>query len=115
MFHGVLSEPSTTEEGRKENIKRATKLKHDEKNPCVKEHEMSFKCLEDNSYDRNSCGEYFENYKRCKDFWGNLRLERRRAGIVPNLPPPEEREQIKAEYLDRQRQKYQQRQQQQQQ
>lgn len=36
MFHGVLSEPSTTEEGRKENIKRATKLKHDEKNPCVK-------------------------------------------------------------------------------
>lgn len=36
------------------------------------EHEMSFKCLEDNSYDRNSCGEYFENYKRCKDFWVSL-------------------------------------------
>lgn len=33
---------------------------------------MSFKCLEDNSYDRNSCGEYFENYKRCKDFWVSL-------------------------------------------
>lgn len=36
MFHGVLSEPSTTEEGRQSNIKRASKLKHDEKNPCVK-------------------------------------------------------------------------------
>lgn len=36
MFHGVLHEPSTTEEGRQGNIKRATKLKHDEKNPCVK-------------------------------------------------------------------------------
>ena len=45
---------------------------------------------------------------------GNVRLERRRAGIVPNLPPAEERDQIKAEYLEEKRKKFQQQQQQQQ-
>ncbi|XP_063863472.1 coiled-coil-helix-coiled-coil-helix domain-containing protein 7-like isoform X1 [Scylla paramamosain] len=115
MFHGIWTEPSTTEEGRQKNIRRGSKLKHEEKNPCLKEHDMSFKCLEESSYNRNACGEYFENYKKCKEFWGNVRSERRRAGIVPHLPPAEERDKIKAEYLENRRRKYQQQQQQEQQ
>ncbi|XP_068202473.1 coiled-coil-helix-coiled-coil-helix domain-containing protein 7 isoform X2 [Palaemon carinicauda] len=101
MFSGVLGEPSKTEEERLKNIERTTKVLHDEKNPCIKEHTMSLKCLEDNDYDRNKCGWHFENYKKCQDFWSEIRVQRRRAGIKPNLPPVEERDEIKREYLEK--------------
>ncbi|XP_064109325.1 coiled-coil-helix-coiled-coil-helix domain-containing protein 7-like [Macrobrachium nipponense] len=103
MFSGVVREPSKTEEERLRFIERTTKLLHDEKNPCTKEHNQSYKCLEDNDYDRNMCAWYFENYKRCKEFWNDIRVQRRRAGIVPNLPPLEEREEIKRQHMERMR------------
>ncbi|KAK4299167.1 hypothetical protein Pmani_028544 [Petrolisthes manimaculis] len=75
----------------------------DEKNPCLKEQNQSFHCLTENNYNRNACAGYFENYKRCKDFWNEVRVTRRREGIQPNLPPAEEREQIKRDLLNKSR------------
>jgi len=40
------------------------------------------------------CFPVFQNYKNCKHFWGDISLERRRKGIIPYLPRPEERAEI---------------------
>uniref|UniRef100_A0A1E1WYI0 Coiled-coil-helix-coiled-coil-helix domain-containing protein 7 n=1 Tax=Amblyomma aureolatum TaxID=187763 RepID=A0A1E1WYI0_9ACAR len=74
-------------------------------NPCHKEQQLSMKCLEDNGYDYDKCQHYFENFKTCKGFWVRIMRDRRRKGIQPTLPPPEEREAIKAEHLKHQSQK----------
>ncbi|KAK8783951.1 coiled-coil-helix-coiled-coil-helix domain-containing protein 7 isoform X2 [Amblyomma americanum] len=74
-------------------------------NPCHKEQQLSMKCLDDNGYDYDKCQHYFDNFKACKGFWVGVMRERRRNGIKPVLPPPEEREAIKAEHLKRQSRK----------
>lgn len=78
-----------------------TKLKRDQEqfNACWKEHQLSQQCLDKNNYDYDKCTLYFKNYKSCKYFWANVISERRRNGIEPYMPSPEEREKIKAEYL----------------
>lgn len=38
-------------------------------NPCLKEQNLSYKCLGDNNYDKDKCQLEFENYKACKGFW----------------------------------------------
>lgn len=38
-------------------------------NPCLREQELSFKCLNKYNYDRDKCEVYFANYNNCKDFW----------------------------------------------
>lgn len=101
MFHGILGDPSKTEEERKENISKAAKVMHDEKNPCIKEYKLSLKCLDENNFNRGICVDYFENYKKCKEFWEDIRIQRRKAGIVPNLPTATERQQIKMEYMEK--------------
>ncbi|XP_037933865.1 coiled-coil-helix-coiled-coil-helix domain-containing protein 7 [Teleopsis dalmanni] len=68
-------------------------------NPCLKEQELSFKCLSQNNFEHEKCEVYFANYNKCKDFWNKVRLERRRNGIEPYLPPVEDRARIKAEYM----------------
>ncbi|KAH8405275.1 hypothetical protein KR222_001015 [Zaprionus bogoriensis] len=68
-------------------------------NPCLKEQELSFKCLNKTNFDREKCEVYFANYNNCKEFWNKVRSERRAKGIVPYLPPVEERAAIKAEYM----------------
>ncbi|ALC44787.1 CG4186 [Drosophila busckii] len=68
-------------------------------NPCLKEQELSFKCLHKNNFDRDKCEVYFVNYNNCKEFWNKVRSDRRAKGIVPYLPPVEERAEIKAEYM----------------
>ncbi|XP_076033237.1 coiled-coil-helix-coiled-coil-helix domain-containing protein 7 isoform X2 [Oratosquilla oratoria] len=103
MFNGIEVKRSKNEEERQNHIKNSSRLLQEEKNPCMKEHELSYKCLSENSFKREDCAFHFENYKRCKDFWSQVRLERRIAGIVPNLPPAEEREQIKREHLAKRR------------
>ncbi|PSN39410.1 hypothetical protein C0J52_18650 [Blattella germanica] len=100
MFNGA--ESFDQPESAKERIELRTKLrqlKNEVNNPCVKEHDMVFKCLDKNNYNYEKCNDYFENYKGCKNFWGRVRADRRKNGIVPNLPPPEEREKIRAEYV----------------
>lgn len=68
-------------------------------NPCVKELKLSYKCLDDNAFDRDKCGRHFENYKACKAFWNKVKSDRRHQNIRPHLPPPEERDQIKLEHM----------------
>ncbi|XP_060830014.1 coiled-coil-helix-coiled-coil-helix domain-containing protein 7 [Bombus pascuorum] len=68
-------------------------------NPCLREYNISWKCLEDNKYETNNCTMQFENYKLCKKFWKEVVFNRKVQDIKPYLPLPEEREQIKEEYL----------------
>ncbi|KAH8378806.1 hypothetical protein KR009_001433 [Drosophila setifemur] len=68
-------------------------------NPCLKEQDLSFKCLNKNNFDRDKCEFYFANYNNCKEFWNKVRADRRAKGIAPYLPPIEEREAIKSEYM----------------
>ncbi|ORX71585.1 cytochrome c oxidase-assembly factor cox-23, mitochondrial [Linderina pennispora] len=44
--------------------------------PCGIEAKASFKCLDDNNYDKSLCNEYFEAYRNCKQMWVR---ERRKA------------------------------------
>ncbi|XP_065168622.1 coiled-coil-helix-coiled-coil-helix domain-containing protein 7 [Atheta coriaria] len=69
-------------------------------NPCHKESDLTYKCLDDNNYDRDKCLKAMENYQLCKSFWGFVRTQRRREGKYPLLPPEEERDEIKKYYID---------------
>ncbi|XP_020798813.1 coiled-coil-helix-coiled-coil-helix domain-containing protein 7 [Drosophila serrata] len=68
-------------------------------NPCLKEQELSFKCLNKNNFDHEKCEVYFANYNNCKEFWNKVKSERRAKGIAPYLPPVEERDAIKTNYM----------------
>ncbi|XP_063983279.1 coiled-coil-helix-coiled-coil-helix domain-containing protein 7 [Diachasmimorpha longicaudata] len=68
-------------------------------NPCFEESEKTRKCLEKNNYDRDSCSPYFENFNQCKKFWNEVKWSRRAKGIQPELPHPDERPKIRAEYM----------------
>nr|CAD7454672.1 unnamed protein product [Timema tahoe] len=70
----------------------------------AKEHKMSLKCLDDSNYDSEKCSVYFANYKVCKQFWGDVKADRRNKGIVPALPLPEDRARVKEEFLEKRRQ-----------
>jgi len=70
-----------------------------EKDPCFMESKASMKCLQDFNFDRSRCGDYFDNYKACKQFWGAVHTARKRKGISPHLPPLEERQAIKERYI----------------
>lgn len=87
------------------------------------EQQLTYKCLNDALYDKEKCSVYFENYNSCKAFWvrtmedvlqsyrvlinphslfqNRIKTERRVKGILPNLPNVEERDAIKAEYMQR--------------
>jgi hypothetical protein len=71
----------------------------DEKDPCTAERNASMKCLSKNNYDNAACVLYFENYKKCKNFWHDVQTARRKAGLYPYLPPHSERDAIKTKFL----------------
>lgn len=81
----------------KNNNLAATKVSQD-KDPCYAENAKSMNCLSKNDYNYTKCGREFDNYKECKTFWMYVRLGRKRNGINPNLPPPDQREDFKKEY-----------------
>ncbi|KAJ8710019.1 hypothetical protein PYW07_009385 [Mythimna separata] len=68
-------------------------------NPCLKEQEMSYKCLSKNGYDNSKCEEYFDNYNTCKKFWGKVYKDRKAKGEYPYLPEVEDRAKIKEQYF----------------
>jgi len=74
------------------------KVLDEEKNPCIKEHLMSLKCMTSNI---KLCEPYFTNYTECQRFWDKVRSDRKWSGVKPHLPPPEEREEIKRQYQNR--------------
>ncbi|KAJ8669854.1 hypothetical protein QAD02_001113 [Eretmocerus hayati] len=80
---------------------KLVKLNNTESNPCVTEHELSFKCMSNNEYDKEICRDYLDNYNMCRSFWNSVRKDRRERSIYPELPPPEERDKIKAEFFQR--------------
>ncbi|XP_007889197.1 coiled-coil-helix-coiled-coil-helix domain-containing protein 7 [Callorhinchus milii] len=76
----------------------AQKLRDEDINPCLKETDGSKKCLEANNYNRDLCTYHFLRYKMCRKFWNNIMIERRKNGIIPNMPTAEERRTILEEY-----------------
>ncbi|XP_076300702.1 coiled-coil-helix-coiled-coil-helix domain-containing protein 7 [Lasioglossum baleicum] len=76
------------------------KMDQELNNPCLQEHFMSLKCLDNNNYVQKRCEPFFENYRLCKKFWANVMADRKSKGIKPLLPLPAERSKVKAEYLN---------------
>lgn len=62
--------------------------------PCLKEKQLSLKCLDANNYDYSKCQLAFENFKFCRQFWEEVRKYRRRFSVQPHMPAAEEREEI---------------------
>jgi len=96
--------PSKNPEERRVVIETASKHNSALSNPCLKEQEQSYKCLSQNNYDKDKCAHFFANYTACHKFWSKVQLDRRRKGIRPFLPRPEERDRIKEEYLQKKHQ-----------
>ncbi|XP_026332778.1 coiled-coil-helix-coiled-coil-helix domain-containing protein 7 [Hyposmocoma kahamanoa] len=69
-------------------------------NPCLKEQQMSYQCLDKNAFDQEKCQKYFDNYNTCKKFWGKIYSDRRARGIQPYLPNIEDRAKIKEDYMN---------------
>ncbi|XP_045505313.1 coiled-coil-helix-coiled-coil-helix domain-containing protein 7 [Colias croceus] len=68
-------------------------------NPCLKEQEQSYSCLNKNGFNQEKCELHFDNYNTCKKFWGKVYKDRKAKGLTPYLPEVSERESIKQEYL----------------
>lgn len=68
-------------------------------NPCLNEQQITYKCFDKFKYDKEKCELEMYNYKECKSFWNRVRADRKRKGIKPYLPEPEERQQIKLQYM----------------
>merc|ERR1712004_188408 len=83
---------------RKQQKSQPNKFEAEAKNPCLKESQLSVKCMNDNGFDKEKCYYHFLNYERCKKFWNAVQSDRRSKGISPLLPPLEERDKIKAEF-----------------
>ncbi|XP_046566793.1 coiled-coil-helix-coiled-coil-helix domain-containing protein 7-like [Haliotis rubra] len=86
------------ENERQNKIDRSTRQASADKNPCMTEQKMSYKCLDDNGYDREKCSKCFQNYRNCREFWSRIMTDRKKKGIVPALPPVEERDKVRTEY-----------------
>ncbi|XP_014666542.1 PREDICTED: cytochrome c oxidase-assembly factor COX23, mitochondrial-like [Priapulus caudatus] len=84
------------------NARRCKEQSGELNNPCYLEQKLTYKCLNNKNFDQEACNNYFVNYNNCKAFWNSVRIDRKRKGIQPNLPLPEDREQIKAEYMSKQ-------------
>ncbi|XP_012257934.1 coiled-coil-helix-coiled-coil-helix domain-containing protein 7 [Athalia rosae] len=87
------------EKQQRRSMKHVSNLNSEINNPCLKEHNLSQKCLSDNNYDGNQCQLYFLNYQNCTGFWHKVSLDRRKQGLEPYLPLPEDRAAIKESYL----------------
>ncbi|XP_075985373.1 coiled-coil-helix-coiled-coil-helix domain-containing protein 7 [Anticarsia gemmatalis] len=69
-------------------------------NPCLKEQEQSYACLNKNNFDQSKCEGYFDNYNTCKKFWGKVYRDRKAKGLYPYLPDIEDRPKIKEDYFN---------------
>lgn len=41
-------------------------------NNFFQEQNLTYKCLNDNNFDKEQCQAYYKNYQNCKDFWVGL-------------------------------------------
>jgi len=51
-------------------------------NPCLSASEASYKCLEENAYDKGKCQEFFDSYKSCKTKMLEDRRKQRMEGML---------------------------------
>ncbi|KAJ2712600.1 Mitochondrial copper homeostasis protein [Coemansia spiralis] len=49
--------------------------------PCAIEAKDSYKCLDENNYDKSMCASYFEAYRECKHLWVAERRKARLGGF----------------------------------
>ncbi|XP_055320049.1 coiled-coil-helix-coiled-coil-helix domain-containing protein 7 isoform X1 [Sitodiplosis mosellana] len=83
-----------------------------EADPCWKERQLMYKCLDENNYDKDKCEAYVKNGKYCKKFWVNfpsksfhsrfssaIADDRKQKMIFPSMPIGEEREKIREECM----------------
>lgn len=69
-----------------------------ENDPCFEEGQVSLDC-QTNYFD--SCAKEIENLKTCRTFWHNVKKDRKAKEIYPILPPIEERQEIKKQFMQR--------------
>uniref|UniRef100_A0A182M397 THAP-type domain-containing protein n=1 Tax=Anopheles culicifacies TaxID=139723 RepID=A0A182M397_9DIPT len=53
-------------------------------NPCLKEQELSYKCLSKNNFDHGKCELYYANYNNCKEFWNSKNGSLKYCVLCPN-------------------------------
>ncbi|XP_037085879.1 coiled-coil-helix-coiled-coil-helix domain-containing protein 7-like [Pollicipes pollicipes] len=91
---------ATNEAERQRNIRAGSQIS-ELNNPCLSEQSQVQKCMDKSGYDKEKCQLHMNNYNACKRFWGEVRRRRRKEGLEPELPPPEERAAIKKEFLSK--------------
>jgi len=98
MDKNACNLPKATNESERQRNIRAGSQMAELNNPCLNEQKQVQRCMDKSGYDKEKCQLHMNNYNTCKRFWGEVRVRRRREGLPP-LPPPEEREAIKKEFL----------------
>ncbi|OXU28512.1 hypothetical protein TSAR_007088 [Trichomalopsis sarcophagae] len=73
-----------SEQKKKAQSKYEGRLASEDTNPCLKEQELTYKCLDEHKNDDDA-----------------LQRDRRRRNIKPFLPPPEERAKIKEQFFEK--------------
>ncbi|XP_068160620.1 coiled-coil-helix-coiled-coil-helix domain-containing protein 7 [Antennarius striatus] len=74
--------------------KNVRKVRNQDTNPCIDESDASLKCLDAHNYDKSQCSAYFLRYKNCRKYWHSMMLQRRRAGLKPDMPTANERQEL---------------------
>ncbi|CAG9829088.1 unnamed protein product [Diabrotica balteata] len=82
-------------------MKKQRNTEAEERNPCLKEQDLTFKCFHDHSFDKEACETAIDNYKLCKSFWFAVQKDRRKQGIRPVMPPLSERDNIKRDFFSK--------------
>ena len=86
----------------KRNHKEVQSPFHNENlNACLKEIDMVNRCMIHNNHNKDMCSKQMDNYSECKKFWNRVEFDRMRNGIWPRLPMPEDRERIRLEYMNK--------------
>ncbi|BFZ17027.1 hypothetical protein BsWGS_20066 [Bradybaena similaris] len=65
--------------------------------PCAKELDLSKQCLTEKAPDQ--CQDILKNLQHCRHFWSWVESQRKKEGINPAMPAPQDREQVKQKYL----------------
>ncbi|CAB0035700.1 unnamed protein product [Trichogramma brassicae] len=100
-FHKRREERQRISEQKREAQRKANRYGQESDNPCLKEKQLSFDCMarcNQQNYEKE-CEVFFVNYKNCRNFWSSVEKQRKWQGIEPNMPPPEEREKIRSEFM----------------
>ena len=57
------------------------------------------KCMMNNVGEKSKCAKFFDSYNKCKTFWNNVYMGRKRADLKPYLPPVHQRQAFLEKYV----------------